>query len=110
MYDPNTNTLVCISSGGPATNVTWKVSGEPLVFSESTYRQTQKIVSTANSTTETSLHFPNSSIESYIYNTTYECIVSNTRGNDSSLVSLEGKRKFDSFGSTIAAIINISCV
>ena len=88
VYDPNTTALVCTSSGGPATHVQWRASEKQLVFSESTYQQTQKVLFTVNSTTETYLHFHNQSIDSF--NTTYECIVSNSRGMNSSQIVLEG--------------------
>ena len=90
MYDPNTTDLVCISSGGPATDVSWKSNGKllDLSMSETTYRQTQRIISTEHSTFEMSLHILNKSIENF--NTTYECTVMNSKGNDSSAISLEG--------------------
>lgn len=88
IYDPDTNNLVCTSSGGPATIVTWKKNGQLLTNIETTYQQNQRIIFTVNATYENTLHIPSDSIVAY--NAMYECLVANSRGNDSSIVSLEG--------------------
>ena len=82
--------LICTSTGGPATTVTWKRDGQLLTFDGSAYYQSQRIVSTSNATYETTLHIPVDSITNY--HATYECLVLNSRGNDSSSIVLEGKR------------------
>ena len=81
--------LICISTGGPATTVVWRRDGQLLTIDENTYQQSQRIVSTQNATYETTLYIPNDSIEDY--NATYKCLVFNSRGSDSSSITLEGK-------------------
>ena len=89
IYDCDTLTcsLICTSFGGPVTAVSWKKIGTN--FTESTYPQTQMIVSTENATYKSILRIPDVSIENY--DATYECLVSNSRGNDPSVITLEGK-------------------
>ena len=81
--------LTCTSTGGPVTTVTWRRDGQLLTINESTYQQSQRIVSTENATYETTLHIANNNIENY--HATYECLVLNSRGSDSSSITLEGK-------------------
>ena len=87
-HDLDTNNLVCTSFGGPTTIVMWKKNGQLLTNVKTTYQQNQRIVFTENATYENTLYIPNDSIANY--NATYECFVANSRGNDSSTVSLEG--------------------
>ena len=88
-YDCDTLTcsLICTSSGGPATAVSWKKNG--MTITESTYLQTQMMVFTENATYKSMLHIPDNSIENY--HAIYECLVSNSRGSNSSRITLEGK-------------------
>ena len=82
--------LICTSTGGPATTVTWRRDGQLLTTTDIAFHQSQRILSTSNATYETTLHFPVDSIANY--HATYECLVLNSRGNDSSSIALEGKR------------------
>ena len=86
--DPDTNELVCISTGGPATSVIWQINNL-LIVDGSYYQQRQRIVSTENATFENILHVPSDSIANY--EATYECLVTNSVGNDSMSLMLEGK-------------------
>ena len=88
IYDPDTNNLVCTSFGGPATVVTWKKNGQLLTTMETAYRQKQRLIFTETATYENTLSIPRDTIANY--NTTYECLVANSRGNDSLTISLEG--------------------
>ena len=88
IYDPDTNNLVCTSSGGPATIVTWKRNGQLVTNIGTTHQQNQRVVFTENATYETTLRVPSESIVSY--DATYECLVANSRGNSSYIKSLEG--------------------
>ena len=81
--------LICTSIGGPVTTLTWKRDGQLLIINETTYQQSQWIVFTENATYETILHIPDDNIANY--NAIYECLVFNSRGNDSSSITLEGK-------------------
>ena len=82
--------LICTSTGGSATTVTWRRDGQVLTFDDSAYHQSQRIVSTSSATYETILHITFDSITNY--HAMYECLVFNSRGNDSSSIALEGKR------------------
>ena len=82
--------LICTSTGGPATSVTWRRDGQLLTTDDSAYHQSQRIVSTSSATYETILHITFDSITNY--HAMYECLVFNSRGNDSSSIALEGKR------------------
>ena len=86
--DPNTNELVCTSTGGPATSVIWHINTS-LITNGSYYRQRQRIVSKENATFENILHVPSDSIANY--EAMYECLVMNSVGNDSMSLMLEGK-------------------
>ena len=81
--------LVCTSTGGPATNVIWKINSHLLITDGSPYQQSQRIVSKEDATFENILHIPSDSIANY--NTIYECLVMNSVGNDSMSLRLEGK-------------------
>ena len=88
IYDPGTNNLVCTSFGGPTTVVNWKMNGQLLATMETAYQQNQRLIVTENATYENTLSIPQDTIANY--NTTYECLVANSRGNDSLTISLEG--------------------
>ena len=81
--------LICTSIGGPVTTLTWKRDGQLLIINETTYQQSQWTVFTENATYETILHIPDDNIANY--NAIYECLVFNSRGNDSSSITLKGK-------------------
>ena len=87
--DPDTAppSLVCTSTGGPATTVIWKVNNQ--IINGSPYQQRQRIASHQNATFQNILRIPIDSIADY--NATYECIVMNSVGNDSLSFRLEGK-------------------
>ena len=86
--DPNTNELVCTSTGGPATSVIWHINNL-LIADGSHYQQSKRIVSTENATFENILRIPSDSIANY--KATYKCLVTNSVGNDSMSLMLEGK-------------------
>ena len=86
--DPNTNKLICTSTGGSATTVLWEKNSQLLITDETTYWQSQRIVSKDDATFENILHIPRDSIANY--NATYECLVMNSVGNDSMSLRLEG--------------------
>ena len=92
MYDSDTNTVNCTSSGGPATHVYWSRNGIQINTAgiQSTYKLNKRISFTENAAYKNVLHIPEDSIENY--NATYKCLVSNSRGNDSSQTTLEGKQ------------------
>ena len=84
----NKSTLICNSTGGPASNVTWKRNQTNLEIDEITYQQSQTIINTQNAEYNTILTLPVTNIEDF--DTTYECIVENSRGSGNASLKLEG--------------------
>ena len=80
--------LICTSTGGPATNVTWKRNQDYLEIGGTVLKQSQIITDTQNATYKTMLTLPMTNIE-YL-DSTYECIVENSRGSQNTSLNLEG--------------------
>ena len=78
MYGSTSSTLTCISTGSPATNVTWMRDGQPLTLSGSTYQLTQTVANRKLSTYENVLII-NCATPDIIGNT-YNCTVVNALG------------------------------
>ena len=78
--------LICISSGGPATTVTWMKNNERLTIDDNHYRQTQTLTDSDLATYENILYF-NDSLNLVGY---FTCTVHNTRGNSSKSLSTDG--------------------
>ena len=87
-YDPSAKDFICISSGGPATNVLWKKNTQLLNTDGTNYQKTQRIISTENATYENKLHVVDDSM--LYYNDSVECLVMNSRGSHSSSIVIEG--------------------
>ena len=82
----DTLALTCISSGGPATTVTWMNNNEILNIDGNHYRQTQTLTDTEHATYENILYFNDpSNLVGY-----FTCTVHNTRGNSSKSLSTDG--------------------
>lgn len=81
-------TLICTSTGGPATSVTWKRNQTYLRTDGIAYQQSQIITDTQNAEYRTELTLSMTSIEDF--DTTYECIVENSRGSANASLKLEG--------------------
>ena len=79
--------LACISTGGPATSVTWKKNGEVLFIDGSSYQQTQIIVDDVNAVYKNILHSDNPAdlVGSFT------CTVHNARGSDNMSMSTNGR-------------------
>ena len=75
-------TLICTSTGSPATNVTWTRDGQPLTIDGSTYRMVQTVANRNNSTYENVLTI-NQTLASTV-GSTFICGVSNVIGSDTS--------------------------
>ena len=80
--------LVCTSTGGPATTVTWSINDQLLIINKTTYQQSQRITNTMDATFENILYISNDRITNYIAK--FECLVMNSRGNDSESFNPEG--------------------
>ena len=80
-FNSLTNTFTCTSTGGPATNVTWRKDGTALAV-DGTYRQTQTVINATTATYQNVLTIAES--VSSIYGV-YRCTVGNARGTSSAL-------------------------
>ena len=80
-YDNQSRTLTCISTGGPATTVTWRKNGTVITPSV-TYQQTKRVVDPVTGTYQTVLTIDPSVGQSDIVGT-YNCTVENNRGSSS---------------------------
>jgi hypothetical protein len=87
-YDSSTQTLICTSSGGPATSVTWSRDNTPLVVDGTTYQQSQVIIDTNTATYQNRLKIAENVIVDE--NGLYACTVSNLRGSNSSQIQIGG--------------------
>ena len=79
-----TATLTCISTGGPATNVTWRRDGV-VIMPNATYQQTKRVIDNSTGTYQTVLTIDPSVDQSGILGT-YNCTVENVRGLSSRTV------------------------
>ena len=87
VYDPSTTSLSCTSNGGPVTSLTWTQDQLPLGSEVATSYQTVADISSAQY-----LNILQLSREGERGNVgTYECRVSNVRGNDSRELRVVGK-------------------
>ena len=75
-------TLICTSTGGPATNVIWRKDGTALAVDGITYQQTQMVINATTATYQNVLTIAES--VSSIYGV-YRCTAGNTRGTSSAL-------------------------
>ena len=80
IYNDEDNTLTCVSTGSPATNVTWMKEGHPLSFDRYAYQLTQMITDRATSTYSNVLTI-NEKAPTGVAGT-YGCQVSNQIGSD----------------------------
>ena len=69
--------VTCVSTGSPATNVTWRRNGQPLTIDGSRYQLTQTVTNRSLSTYENVLTI------SDIDRCSYTCTVTNALGNNS---------------------------
>ena len=72
------STLTCISTGSPATNVTWMRDGQPLTIDGSTYQLTQTVANRRLSTYENVLSIDLGIAD--IIGSIYNCTVMNALG------------------------------
>ena len=89
MFKAKAQSLVCASSDGPATNVTWKRNGASLPMQGSTYTQFQQITDTVNSIYINTLKIRGVGPSNVAGN--YSCLISNLRGNDEQDLEIKGR-------------------
>ena len=82
-------TLICTSTGGPATTVTWKRDGV-VITHDATYQQTKSLVDPVTGTYQRVLTIYPSVGQSDIVGT-FSCTVENARGNFSETVVVPGE-------------------
>ncbi len=86
-YNVSTGVIICTSTDGPATDVTWSRTDS------SSYEQSQRIVSMEDATYLNYLIITSSDISKYTGS--FVCTVSNARGSNSSMIGpYLGKKKF----------------
>ena len=85
-YDNQSRTLICTSTGGPATTVTWRRDGVVITLN-ATHQQTKRVVDAVNGTYQTVLTIDTSVSQDDIVGT-YSCTVENVRGVSSETVDV----------------------
>ena len=73
MFDRNSTTLICTSTGGPPTTVTWRKNGVPVNIS--LYEQSQRLVDAVEATYQSILF--NENVTNFVG--TFTCEVGNAR-------------------------------
>jgi hypothetical protein len=87
-YDSSSQTLICTSSGGPATSVTWSRDNTPLVVDGITYQQSQVITNINTTTYQNRLRIV---AKLASLSGTYTCSVGNSRGETRALIEVSGE-------------------
>ena len=86
LFDRNSTTLTCTSTGGPPTVVTWRKNGAVVNTSNSVYEQSQRLVDAEDSNYESILF--NSDVADFVGS--FTCEISNVRGTAQLTVELNG--------------------
>ena len=85
LFDRNSTTLTCTSTGGPPTTVTWMVDG--MLVNETLYEQSQRLVDAEEATYENVLF--NDDVANFVGS--FTCEVSNARGMNQVTTVLNGE-------------------
>ena len=88
-YNDQSRTLTCTSTGGRATTVTWRRNGVVITLN-ATHQQTKRVVDSVNGTFQTVLTINSSVSQSDIVGT-YNCTVTNARGESSRTLIVRGE-------------------
>ena len=87
-YDRTSRTITCISTGGPATDVTWSKDNVNIRLSvEDLYEHSQIIIDTTSATYENRLRIVDKSSEAA---GTYTCSITNSRGGMNGSLYIQG--------------------
>ena len=97
-FDIESRTLSCISTGGPATTVTWTKDGA-VITPSTTHQQTQMIVDTVGGIYQNTLTIAQSVTGDNLYGL-YTCIIENSRGSSN-------RTAFFGYGKTVWLEISI---
>ena len=87
--DDQSRTLICISTGGPATIVSWRRDGVMITLG-ATHQQTKTLVDSVTGTYQTVLTI-DPSLDQRSIEGTYSCTVENARGESSETVVVPGE-------------------
>jgi len=87
-YARSSQTITCTSTGGPATTVSWRKDGVPIVLDGSTYQQSQIITDTRAATYQNKLTIVSKSSS---LSGTYTCSIGNTWGTVMASTSITGQ-------------------
>ena len=79
MFEANTQSLICVSTDGPASNITWRRNEERLSTQKITYTQVQEITNMSESTYINTLTIRGVAPSEVAGN--YSCLISNLRGS-----------------------------
>ncbi len=77
-FEANTQSLICVSTDGPASNITWKRNEIRLSTQEIAYTQVQEITNMSKSTYINTLEIRGIVPSKVVGN--YSCLISNLRG------------------------------
>ena len=87
-YENSAQTLVCTSTGGPATSVSWTKNNITLLVDGTTYQRSQVITDTVTATYENRLTIVSKTAH---LSGVYSCYVQNRRGNGTKAIEINGK-------------------
>ena len=85
LFDRNSTTLTCTSTGGPPTTVTWRKDGQ--LINEALYQQSQQLVDAEDAIYQNVLF--DDDVASFVGS--FTCEVSNVRGTAQETTELNGK-------------------
>ena len=90
-YERSSQTIICTTSGGPVTTITWEKNGVPLTPDGSVYQSSQAVIDAASSTYENRLSYV--ALKSESFSGVYTCQVENLRRISSSQLAVTGMWK-----------------
>ena len=89
-YDRLSQTMICTSTGGPATTVTWSRDGDPIRADQlaTSYQEVQLVTSTKTATYENHLRLVSKSSS---LSGNYTCSVGNSEGESNASIEISGQ-------------------
>ena len=91
-FSATTRTLTCISMGGPATTVTWRLGGSELTVDGSMYQFMQTLTEESTATYTNVLTIVSTNLTTII-GSNFTCEVENTRGRAAMNITIPCKNK-----------------
>lgn len=87
VYEKTSQSVVCTSTGGPATSLSWSRDNASLVVDGTTYQQSQVVMDTSTATYENRLSIVSKSASR---SGVYMCSVGNSRGDTTASLVVTG--------------------